>query len=594
WKEAEDEKGRGVVGDESSCHGRNAGAHLELATIRSTCGSSCFASLLANSSSCTILAVPKFPEVAVTEKFSLSPRLPISSKFESFYGVKQMLRHVLLRYLQSTTALPATFPFPLLHLSSSSLNKSRRTITTRSSIRLNLSSSTEIRRSKIRNRKIPDELRLCCNCYSSSSSPSHACVVASDGKYGSKQVISMTPRLYDYVLDNVREPEILRKLREETAEMRGSQMQVSPDQAQLLAMLVQLLGAKRCIEVGVYTGYSSLAIALVLPDSGCLVACERDDRALEVATRYFEQAGVLHKVNVKHGMAIDTLKLLLANGEARSYDFAFVDADKRMYPEYFEILLQLVRVGGVVVIDNVLWHGNVADPLVNDKRTISIRDFNRNLLMDARVDISTYWRWNDNLPQKMIWYEIEFLSHLNEGKIQFRIPVPKISASSVGLDSNTSELEASGPSRSSCDSIDSLYTGVALKSVAPSLSSTTNPSSAYVSFISAPPPSSPASLSIVVLRPGNFSRSLLVVAEEVFLRFLLSNFPVRGVDLLFAPTMWEVLDDERESEKGSWRWRGKLVVVFAGSRNCGGPPPPPPAATVAVVVEVLRVRDMSG
>ncbi|KAI7726350.1 hypothetical protein M8C21_008006 [Ambrosia artemisiifolia] len=211
---------------------------------------------------------------------------------------------------------------------------------------------------------------------------------ASDHNYGNKQVISVTPRIYDYLLTNVREPTILRELREETATMRGSQMQVSPDQAQLLAMLVQILGAKRCIEVGVYTGYSSLAVALVLPDSGILVACERDNNSLEVAKKYYERAGVSHKVDARHGLAVDTLNSMLENGEGCSYDFAFVDAEKRMYQEYFELLLKLVRPGGVIVIDNVLWHGKVADPLVDDKKTESIRSFNRALMDDMRVSIS--------------------------------------------------------------------------------------------------------------------------------------------------------------------------------------------------------------
>ncbi|XP_024017948.1 uncharacterized protein LOC21394601 [Morus notabilis] len=212
--------------------------------------------------------------------------------------------------------------------------------------------------------------------------------VADDGKYSNKQVISITPRLYDYILANVREPEILRQLREETASMRGSQMQVSPDQAQLLAMLVQILGAERCIEVGVYTGYSSLAVALALPESGLLVACERDAKSLEVAEKYYARANVSHKVHVKHGLAVDSLKSLISNGEACSYDFAFVDAEKRMYQEYFELLLQLVRVGGVIVVDNVLWNGKVADPMVNDAKTASIRSFNKSIMEDQRVSIS--------------------------------------------------------------------------------------------------------------------------------------------------------------------------------------------------------------
>ncbi|XP_012437870.1 probable caffeoyl-CoA O-methyltransferase At4g26220 [Gossypium raimondii] len=230
-----------------------------------------------------------------------------------------------------------------------------------------------------------NNLRRNCSLSSDAAAPF---IVADDEKYGNKQVISITPRLYDYILANAREPPVLRQLREETANMRGSQMQVSPDQAQLLAMLVQILGAARCIELGVYTGYSSLAIALALPESGCLVACERDAKSLEVAKRYYELAGVSHKVSVKHGLAADVLKSMISNGETCSYDFAFVDAEKRMNQKYFELLLQLVRVGGVIVIDNVLWHGKVADPLVNDAKTVSIRNFNRNLMADDRVSIS--------------------------------------------------------------------------------------------------------------------------------------------------------------------------------------------------------------
>lgn len=153
-------------------------------------------------------------------------------------------------------------------------------------------------------------------------------------------------------------------------------------------MLVQVLGAHRCIEVGVYTGYSSLAVALVLPESGKLVACERDKRCLEIAKKYYEQAGVSHKVDIRLAMAVDTLSSLISNGEACSYDFAFVDAEKRMYAEYFELLLQLVRIGGLIVIDNVLWHGKVADHQVTDQKTVSIRDFNKKIFEDERVSTS--------------------------------------------------------------------------------------------------------------------------------------------------------------------------------------------------------------
>ncbi|KAM7276514.1 hypothetical protein ACFE04_018380 [Oxalis oulophora] len=245
--------------------------------------------------------------------------------------------------------------------------------------------SPEIVFRSLRSRKFNHLAR---NCSTTTVADAEPFIVSDDDKYGNKQIISITHRLYDYILSNVREPQILRQLREETATMRGSQMQVSPDQAQLLSMLVQILGAQRCIELGVYTGYSSLAIALVLPETGCLVACERDARPLEIARKYYELAGVSHKVIVKHGLAADVLNSLILNGEASSFDFAFVDAEKRMNQEYFELLLKLVRVGGVIVIDNVLWHGKVADPTVNDAKTVSIRNFNKSLMEDKRVSIS--------------------------------------------------------------------------------------------------------------------------------------------------------------------------------------------------------------
>ncbi|XP_059069895.1 uncharacterized protein LOC131050876 isoform X2 [Cryptomeria japonica] len=202
-------------------------------------------------------------------------------------------------------------------------------------------------------------------------------------KHINKEVIALTPQLYDYILANVREPQILRELREETSRMSGSQMQVSPDQAQLLAMLVQVLGAQWCIE-----GYSSLAVALVLPETGRLVACERDANCLAMAKRYYQRAGVLGKVEVRHALAIDTLHDLLNHGEANRYDFAFVDAEKKMNGEYYELLLQLIRPGGLIVIDNVLWYGRVANPQIDDKRTNSIRDFNKLIYNDKRVTTS--------------------------------------------------------------------------------------------------------------------------------------------------------------------------------------------------------------
>eukprot|EP00250_Pteridium_aquilinum_P014888 c22264_g1_i1 orf=116-988(+) len=221
-----------------------------------------------------------------------------------------------------------------------------------------------------------------------SVSASYSTTTASNHLYGGKQVIQVNQPLYDYLLAHTREPQVLCELREETSSIRGSQMQVSPDQGQFLAMLVRLMGAERCIEVGVYTGYSSLAVAMALPACGRLVACERDHLSLGVAQKYYERAGVAQKVDVYHGMAIDTLRMLLAKGEANSYDFAFLDADKKSYGDYYELLLQLVRSGGLVVIDNVLWHGKVVDPKVSDETTESLRRFNEFIRLDTRIDVS--------------------------------------------------------------------------------------------------------------------------------------------------------------------------------------------------------------
>eukprot|EP00249_Psilotum_nudum_P009664 c22077_g1_i1 orf=585-1526(-) len=211
--------------------------------------------------------------------------------------------------------------------------------------------------------------------------------VESNMLYSGKQV-RVTEPLHKYILAHTREPQILGELREETSNMVGSEMQVSPEQGQFLAMLVQLIRAERCVEVGVYTGYSSLAVALVLPDSGHLVACEKDEISLGIAQKYYKRAGVTHKVDVRQGLALNTLRDLIQDDKANSFDFAFLDADKRKYKEYYELLLELVRPGGLVVIDNVLWYGKVADLQENERRTQSLREFNSFVLCDERVSIS--------------------------------------------------------------------------------------------------------------------------------------------------------------------------------------------------------------
>jgi predicted O-methyltransferase YrrM len=203
------------------------------------------------------------------------------------------------------------------------------------------------------------------------------------------KTLGLDPQLYQYLLSvSLNEPEILTKLREETAQHPMSNMQIAPEQGQFMALLVQLIGAKKTLEVGVFTGYSSLVIALALPPAGKIVACDVDPDYTAIARRYWEQAGVADKIDLKIAPALETLEQLIQQGQANTFDFAFIDADKRNYPNYYEYALQLVRPGGLIAIDNVLWSGRVADLQDTDKRTQAIRDFNQKLSQDLRVKIS--------------------------------------------------------------------------------------------------------------------------------------------------------------------------------------------------------------
>lgn len=205
----------------------------------------------------------------------------------------------------------------------------------------------------------------------------------------SNKTLTMTDLLHDYLLSiSVREPDILYQLREETAQHPMSQMQIAPEQGQFMAMLVKLIGAKRTLEIGVFTGYSSLVVALALPPDGRMVACDVSDEYTAIARRYWEKAGVAHKIDLRIAPALDTLDQLLADGHANQFDFAFIDADKSGYDAYYERSLQLVRPGGLIAVDNVLWSGRVADPNETDNRTTKIRAFNEKLYADERVDLS--------------------------------------------------------------------------------------------------------------------------------------------------------------------------------------------------------------
>ena len=204
-----------------------------------------------------------------------------------------------------------------------------------------------------------------------------------------KESLELDNQLYQYLLSvSLREAEVLTRLRRETSQHPASIMQIAPDQGQFMALLIKLLGAKKTLDIGVFTGYSSLAVALALPEDGRVVACDRDPQATAIASRYWREAGVEHKIDLRLAPALDTLDELIDRGQADSFDFAFIDADKRNYDNYYERALTLLRPGGMVAIDNVLWFGSVVDPEDTDKRTIAIREFNQKLHQDRRVDIS--------------------------------------------------------------------------------------------------------------------------------------------------------------------------------------------------------------
>jgi predicted O-methyltransferase YrrM len=201
--------------------------------------------------------------------------------------------------------------------------------------------------------------------------------------------LSLTDDLYKYLLSvSLREPEILLQLRQETANHPRANMQVAPEQGQFLGFLVKLIGAKKTLEVGVFTGYSSLSVALALPPDGQIVACDVSEEFTSVARRYWEQAGVADKIDLHLAPATETLEYLLSQGQAETFDFAFIDADKENYYRYYELALQLVKPGGLIAIDNVLWSGRVTQPEVQDSATVAIREFNSKLAHDDRIDIS--------------------------------------------------------------------------------------------------------------------------------------------------------------------------------------------------------------
>ncbi|WP_440997830.1 class I SAM-dependent methyltransferase [Arhodomonas sp. SL1] len=204
----------------------------------------------------------------------------------------------------------------------------------------------------------------------------------------SNRTIGIDPRLLDYLIsEGVRENAVQRTLREDTAGMPYAGMQIAPEEGALLAMLVRLTGASRIIEVGTFTGYSALTMALALPEHGRLIACDNNREWTDMARRYWEAAGVGERIELRLGEARDTLDGLLEEGDAGGFDLMFIDADKQGYPDYYERGLALLRPGGLVAVDNTLWHGRVVDPDAQDEATQAIRAFNHSLRDDERVDL---------------------------------------------------------------------------------------------------------------------------------------------------------------------------------------------------------------
>lgn len=200
--------------------------------------------------------------------------------------------------------------------------------------------------------------------------------------------VRSSAQLFDYIAAvSLREPEPLRRLRAETERQPLAQMRIDPEQGQFMALLARILGARRCLEIGTFTGYSALWVALALPPDGQLITCDINEETTAVARRHWQAAGVAERIDLRLGPALGTLDALIGAGRSGTFDFAFIDADKESYDAYYERVLGLLRPGGLVLVDNVLWGGSVADPKIRDRTTTALRAFNRKLHEDARIDL---------------------------------------------------------------------------------------------------------------------------------------------------------------------------------------------------------------
>ncbi len=205
----------------------------------------------------------------------------------------------------------------------------------------------------------------------------------------SNRTLSIDDRIYEYLLAvSLKEPALLKQLREETAGIEFSEMQIAPEQGQFMALLIRLIGARTALEIGTFTGYSSICIAGALKAGGELVCCDDSSEWTSIAKKYWRDAGLEDRINFKLGDAGATLQALMDEGRAGTFDFVFIDADKQNYPRYYALSFQLLRPGGLMAVDNTLWSGDVADPNNMEPGTRAIRRFNEMLKNDDSVDIS--------------------------------------------------------------------------------------------------------------------------------------------------------------------------------------------------------------
>ncbi len=226
-------------------------------------------------------------------------------------------------------------------------------------------------------------------CALAPKTPYHIAIILLTETPMSRKTDWIPDTLYDYLLSvSLREHPVLLELRDATESMAEAAMQIAPEQGQFMQLLVRLIGARRALEVGVFTGYSALAVALALPEDGRLTACDVSDEWTSIGRRYWERAGMAGKIDLRLAPAAETLEELLADGMSGTFDFAFIDADKTGYELYYERSLELLRPGGLMLLDNTLWESKVADPSERDPETEAIRKINVKVHSDDRVDLS--------------------------------------------------------------------------------------------------------------------------------------------------------------------------------------------------------------